>query len=238
MDLSLMPDRRNRIRPSLEAPSSSSFFSGASIFHQSCQRRRRRGWKQASLKSSYGRGGEGGNSVSGSTCSTINKYSTYKQDSRKGTFVTLKWEYFSKPLHMLNNQTHQIVCFYHVQNVSGDTSLLIIQTVSFCLGSTLMLSNGALLWSASRKSFSSLKDESRSSSVLIPISLRLPLLLLRCRIWSTFLFLRALATQSFVHICDLTLNCDRNDDNAKRRRCQCVRDNQSTLWGKVRSRHI
>ena len=29
----------------------------------------------------------------------------------KGTFVTLKWKYFSKPLHMLNNFTNQIASF-------------------------------------------------------------------------------------------------------------------------------
>ena len=39
------------------------------------------------------------------------KDTTCKQDLRNEAFVTLKWKHFSKPLHMLNNQTNLIVCF-------------------------------------------------------------------------------------------------------------------------------
>ena len=34
-----------------------------------------------------------------------------KEDFRIRTFVTLKWKYFSKPLHVLNNRTNQIASF-------------------------------------------------------------------------------------------------------------------------------
>ena len=39
------------------------------------------------------------------------KDTTCQQDFRNITFVTLKWKYFSKPLHLQNNRTNQIVCF-------------------------------------------------------------------------------------------------------------------------------
>ena len=80
------------------------------------------------------------------------KDTTCKEDFRNGTFVTLKWKYFSKPLHMLNNQTNQIVCydqplkldqpdcvFDHTLNVSGDTNLFTIQSVALCLSSTPLI---------------------------------------------------------------------------------------------------
>ena len=58
-----------------------------------------------------------------------------KQDFKNGTFVPLKWKYFSKPLYMLYNQTptNQIVCFDPSLNILGDTSLITIQAVSLCL---------------------------------------------------------------------------------------------------------
>ena len=48
------------------------------------------------------------------------KDTTCKQDFRNRTFVTLKWKYFSIPLHMLISQTNQI--FYYDQSMKSDQS--------------------------------------------------------------------------------------------------------------------
>ena len=51
------------------------------------------------------------------------KDTTSKQDFRIGTCDTLKWNYFSKPLHMLNNPTNWIVCFDQPMNSNQSDSL-------------------------------------------------------------------------------------------------------------------
>ena len=71
------------------------------------------------------------------------KDTTCKQDFRNGTLVTLKRKYVSKPLHMLNNWTHQIVCFD--QPMKSDQSDFFFSYFTQVDGIELLLHNVALV---------------------------------------------------------------------------------------------